>query len=194
MAAAQPVRSVSNTLLTLLVLALSRAGRSAALQLGDRRRDDLGQQRADCTGDGACWVFISCACTRSSGAIIPIDELWRSVAVVAAADRVRRPGDARRVRHRGLFVLLLLAVFPLLAGVLLVGGVAGLPYVDTNDWGGLMLDVIISFVTVAGALPLGILLALGRRSQLPVDQVSCPSDSSSCGVACRCSRFCSCRP
>ena len=34
-----------------------------------------------------------------------------------------------------------------------------------------MLDVIISFVTVAGALPLGILLALGRRSQLPVMQV-----------------------
>jgi general L-amino acid transport system permease protein len=43
-----------------------------------------------------------------------------------------------------------------------------LPYVDSDDWGGLMLCVIISFVTVAGAIPLGILLALGRRSQLPV--------------------------
>jgi general L-amino acid transport system permease protein len=65
-------------------------------------------------------------------------------------------------------VLLLLTVFPALAGVLLVGGVPGLPYVDTSQWGGLMLDVIVSFVTVAGALPLGILLALGRRSQLRV--------------------------
>src|SRR5882724_6745542 len=64
--------------------------------------------------------------------------------------------------------LRLLTVFPLLAGILLVGGVAGLPFVDTSLWGGLMLDVIISFVTVAGALPLGILLAIGRRSQLPV--------------------------
>ena len=45
---------------------------------------------------------------------------------------------------------------------------AGLPYVDTIEWGGLMLDVIISFVAVAGSLPLGILLAFGRRSQLPV--------------------------
>jgi general L-amino acid transport system permease protein len=71
-------------------------------------------------------------------------------------------------RHRGRAVLLLLTVFPLLAGVLLVGGVPGLPYVDTSQWGGLMLDVIVSFVTVAGALPLGILLALGRRSQLRV--------------------------
>ena len=72
------------------------------------------------------------------------------------------------VRHRGLFLLLLLTVFPFLAGFLLVGGVPGLPEVDTSEWGGLMLDVIISFVTVAGALPLGVLLALGRRSELGV--------------------------
>src|SRR5262249_3171273 len=52
--------------------------------------------------------------------------------------------------------------------VLLWGGVLGLDYIDTTLWGGLMLDVIVSFVTVAGSLPLGILLALGRRSQLPV--------------------------
>src|SRR5258706_9339987 len=76
-----------------------------------------------------------------------------------------------RVRHRGLFVVLLLTVFPVLAGILLVGGVPGLPYVDTSQWGGLMLDVIVSFVTVAGALPLGVLLALGRRSQLPVIRI-----------------------
>jgi general L-amino acid transport system permease protein len=44
--------------------------------------------------------------------------------------------------------------------------VLGLGYVDTSLWGGLMLDVIASFVTVAGSLPLGILLAFGRRSQL----------------------------
>jgi general L-amino acid transport system permease protein len=63
--------------------------------------------------------------------------------------------------------LALLTVFPILAGVLLVGGVLGLAFVDTTLWGGLMLNVIISFVTVAGSLPLGILLALGRRSVLP---------------------------
>jgi len=63
---------------------------------------------------------------------------------------------------------MLLTVFPAVAGLLLVGGIPGLPYVDTNLWGGLMLDVLIAFVTVAGSLPLGILLALGRRSQLPI--------------------------
>ena len=47
-----------------------------------------------------------------------------------------------RTRHRGLSLLLLLTVFPLLAGTLLIGGVPGLPYVDTSQWGGLMLDII----------------------------------------------------
>jgi general L-amino acid transport system permease protein len=55
-----------------------------------------------------------------------------------------------------------------LAAILLTGGVFGLAYVDTSLWGGLMLDLIVSFVTVAGSLPLGIVLAFGRRSQLPV--------------------------
>jgi general L-amino acid transport system permease protein len=54
------------------------------------------------------------------------------------------------------------------AAVLLMGGVLGLPFVDTSLWGGLMLDVIVAFVVVAGSLPIGILLAFGRRSQLPV--------------------------
>jgi len=59
-------------------------------------------------------------------------------------------------------------VLPALETVLLAGGVLGIRAVDTNLWGGLMLDVLIASVTVAGSLPLGILLALGRRSQLPV--------------------------
>ena len=75
------------------------------------------------------------------------------------------------MRHRWLWVLLLLIVFPVLAAVLLWGGVLGLAYVDTSLWGGLMLDVIASFVTVAASLPLGILLAFGRRSQLPVVRI-----------------------
>jgi general L-amino acid transport system permease protein len=68
-------------------------------------------------------------------------------------------------------VLLLLIAFPIVAGILLWGGVFGLPFVDTTLWGGLMLDIIVSFVVVAASLPIGILLAFGRRSQLPVVRI-----------------------
>jgi general L-amino acid transport system permease protein len=78
------------------------------------------------------------------------------------------PVMRQHVCHRGIWVLLLVTLFPLLAGLLLVGGAAGLPFVDTSLWGGLMLDVVICFVTVAGALPLGVLLAFGRRSRSPI--------------------------
>jgi general L-amino acid transport system permease protein len=46
--------------------------------------------------------------------------------------------------------------------------VFGLPRVDTNNWGGLMVNVTLAFVAVAGSLPLGIALALGRRSHMPI--------------------------
>jgi general L-amino acid transport system permease protein len=44
----------------------------------------------------------------------------------------------------------------------------GLDRVETRQWGGLTLTLIIAAVGIAGALPLGILLALGRRSTMPV--------------------------
>ena len=51
---------------------------------------------------------------------------------------------------------------------MLYGGIFGLERVETRQWGGLTLTLIIAAVGIAGALPLGILLALGRRSTMPV--------------------------
>jgi general L-amino acid transport system permease protein len=52
--------------------------------------------------------------------------------------------------------------------VLLLGGVFGLSEVETRLWGGLLVTLVISYVGIVGSLPLGVLLALGRRSELPV--------------------------
>jgi general L-amino acid transport system permease protein len=160
--------SVTNTLLTLLVLALLWLVVPPFFNWAIKNATLAGSSRADCSGDGACWVFIKQRLHTFFWGHYPDEELWRLAAVAGLLIAFTVPVMRDSVRHRGLFVLLLLALFPLLAGVLLVGGIAGLPYVDTSLWGGLMLCVIISFVTVAGALPLGILLALGRRSQLRV--------------------------
>jgi len=51
---------------------------------------------------------------------------------------------------------------------LLVGGVLGLPEVETRLWGGLLVTLVISFTGIILSLPLGIVLALGRRSGLPI--------------------------
>jgi general L-amino acid transport system permease protein len=163
--------SVTNTLLTLLVLALLWLVVPPFFEWAVTNATVGGDSKEACTGDGACWTFIKLRLHTFFWGHYPDAELWRLLVAAALLIAFATPVMRDRVRHRGIFVVLLLTLFPLLAGILLVGGAAGLPFVDTNLWGGLMLDVIISFVTVAGALPLGILLALGRRSQLPVVRI-----------------------
>jgi len=48
-----------------------------------------------------------------------------------------------------------------------------LPHVGTNAWGGLFLTLVISGIGITFSLPAGVLLALGRRSHLPVIQLIC---------------------
>ena len=70
-------------------------------------------------------------------------------------------------------LLYALVIFPIVAGFLLVGGVLGLPVVETAVWGGLFLTLVVSYVGMAMSLPLGIILALGRRSKMPIVQWVC---------------------
>jgi general L-amino acid transport system permease protein len=58
-------------------------------------------------------------------------------------------------------------------GVLMWGGVPGLPYVENELWGGLILTLILATFGIACAFPLSILLALGRRSGMPAIQGLC---------------------
>ena len=53
------------------------------------------------------------------------------------------------------------------------GGQFGLRYVPTRDWGGFMVTIILSYVGIVVSLPLGVVLALGRRSHLPVVKLLC---------------------
>ncbi len=160
--------SVSNTLLTVLVLVLLGMVLPPFLNWMVLDATISGSSKAACTGSGACWTFIKLRLHTFFWGHYPSEELWRLAAALGLLALFGVPVMRERNRHRGLFVILLLTVFPVLSGILLIGDLPGLPYVDTSQWGGLMLDVIISFVTVAGALPLGVLLALGRRSELPV--------------------------
>jgi general L-amino acid transport system permease protein len=163
--------SVFNSILTIIVLIAAGLILPPLVRWGVTHATISGTSRAACTGDGACWTFIRVRFPRFFYGSYPSGQQWRVdlafVLLIAFCVPVLRDG----VRHKWIWLLLLLTVFPAIAGVLLWGGVFGLTFVDTSLWGGLMIDVIASFVTVAGSLPLGILLAFGRRSQLPVIRV-----------------------
>ncbi len=74
---------------------------------------------------------------------------------------------------RPLVIGWLLAV--LISGLLLAGieGIPWLPPVSTNVWGGLLLTFVLALVGIVACFPLGVLLALGRRSSLPLVKLLC---------------------
>jgi len=130
-----------------------------------------GSTKQDCSGEGACWVFIKVHLSQFIYGFYPEDERWRVnlTGILFLLGAV--PALSDRVPGRKWATLYLLFVFPLVAYALLVGGMFGLELVETPKWGGLMLTLVISVIGITASLPLGILLALGRRSRLPVVRV-----------------------
>jgi general L-amino acid transport system permease protein len=161
-----------NTALTIIVVALIAYVVPHVVRWAVLEATWSGTSRAACLSDGACWSFIGNRLPLFFVGRYPPEERWRVIAallvLIAFAWPVLHGG---RVRHRGIWLILLLTLCPLMVGVLLLGGVFGLPFVDTSLWGGLMIDVVVTFVTVAVAVPFGIVLALGRRSDFFVLRV-----------------------
>ena len=134
--------------------------------------DFAGASRADCTGGGACWVFVKARIGQFLYGFYPAGERWRvnlAFALLAAASvALLWPG----LRRKGTIALLLLLLFPPIAGILFHGG-GGLPVVETAKWGGLFLTLVVAGVGIVASFPIGIALALGRQSRLPAIKALC---------------------
>jgi len=125
-----------------------------------------GHTKADCVDGGACWVFIHAKLKLFTYGFYPADQLWRAnlaigltaiSVVLVALEKV-----SRRVK-----VITILTI-PFIVGILLSGGILGLSHVDTSQWGGLLLTLVIALVGIVVSFPIGLLLALGRQSKLPI--------------------------
>ena len=117
---------------------------------------------------GACWPFIDARLGYFTFGRYPVDERWRVILCGAIFLALLVPLLTPRAPFKRLNAILFFAVFPFIAFFLLLGGYFGLPYVETPLWGGLMVTLVISYVGIVTSLPLGILLALGRRSKMPI--------------------------
>jgi general L-amino acid transport system permease protein len=122
---------------------------------------------------GACWAFVNAKFEQFMYGRYTISERWRVNVTAVAFVALLVPLLMPRAPYKAANALLFFFVFPIFAFVLLVGGWFGLRYVPTQQWGGLLVTMVISFVGIAVSLPLGVLLALGRRSKLPVVKMLC---------------------
>jgi general L-amino acid transport system permease protein len=129
----------------------------------------LGDGREACQANtGACWVFIKVRWHQFLYGFYPDGQAWRVVIAMALLLLSLVPMFKLELPRRGLWLGLGLTVAPAIAVALLLGGFAGMEYVETSRWGGLMMTFIISYAGILVSLPLGILLALGRRSKMPI--------------------------
>ena len=165
--------TVSNTILTVAAVLFLLWFIPPILDWAFISADWSGDTRDACSREGACWVFIKVWFRQLMYGRYPVDEIWRInlayfIAVVAGA-LLFVPG----LRGKPWIGLFLLVGFPIIAFYLFVGGRFGLVEVETPLWGGLFLTLVISAVGIAASLPIGIVLALGRRSNMPVVRALC---------------------
>jgi general L-amino acid transport system permease protein len=133
-----------------------------------------GASRADCLASpshpemGACWAFVVDKISFFTYGFYPIDQRWRvDVFFVLLAFGVVWMAwlDAPR---RDIGVAYFFVVMPIASLILLLGWpLIGLPRVATTSWGGVLVTVVVSAVGIVFSLPIGIALALGRRSHMP---------------------------
>ncbi len=133
-----------------------------------------GSSRSDCLAEtvghpvGACWPFITAKFSQFVYGFYPESERWRADLTFVLGGVLLLPLLIPRAPFKITNAVLFFGVFPVIGYFLLVGGAFGLPYVETRSWGGLLVTLVVAVTGIAASLPLGILLALARRSELPV--------------------------
>ena len=115
--------------------------------------------------EGACWAFIIGSFEFFVYGWYPDTEKWRGnlsfiilIFAIVGVLKEKLPGKK--------YWLLFAGAFPFIAAWLLLGGF-GLKEVETSKIGGILLTVIIGITGISFSLPIGIVLALGRRSKMP---------------------------
>jgi general L-amino acid transport system permease protein len=120
-------------------------------------------------GTGACWAFIGQKWSYFVYTSYPLEQRWRVDATLLMGAILITwllwPNAPRKDIAAGLFFVL----FPIVGFILLMGWpLIGLPIVETHLWGGIFVSLLISLFGIVFSLPIGVLLALGRRSRLPI--------------------------
>jgi general L-amino acid transport system permease protein len=133
--------------------------------------DSQTQACRDIKGVGACWAVITEKHRFILFGTYPFEQHWRPALVcllfvgLYIVSAMRRFWNWRLIPIWGVTLTII--------GILMWGGVFGLPFVPQERWGGLPITLILSTFGLAFAFPLSILVALGRRSRMPAIKLLC---------------------
>jgi len=123
----------------------------------------------NCGREAACWPFIYEKLYMFIYGFYPREEVWRAdvfyglTALLIVIVRL-----VRDYKYKNRVILTMIVTYPIVSYVLIAGGFGLLPVVETHQWGGLLLTLIIASVGIVVSFPIGVVLALGRQSDLRV--------------------------
>lgn len=170
--------SIGNTVLTLIALYFIYSIVSTLIDFlfinavwsGIDRNACLAKEKGEHIG--ACWPYIKAYFPQFIYGRYPFEERYRIdlAFIIFAIGLILLMIPTVPFKRLNTFFMILL--FPLLSYILLVGGL-GLPHVETSKWGGLLVTLVVAITGIAVSLPLGIILALGRRSNMPLVRIVC---------------------
>ena len=160
-----------NALLTLLIIFLIIKSIPPSLSWMILDANISGDSKDACTGSGACWTYIKVWFKRFMYGMYPNELHWRinvAFVLVIALGMIGLFSTEKLKKYLPLYYVI---IYPIIAFLiiyyLISGGAFGLEWVETGAWGGLSLTFIVSFFCLIFCFPLGMILALGRRSTLP---------------------------
>ena len=130
-----------------------------------------GDTKEVCTGTGACWTFVKVWLRRFIYGMYPNELHWRINVTFIVLIALAFVGYFAGNKLKKFLTLYYVIIYPIIAFIfiyyLISGGSFGLEWVDTGSWGGLSLTFIVAFFCLIFCFPIGMMLALARRSDLP---------------------------
>jgi len=122
---------------------------------------------------GACWSFIYEKYRFILFGVYPWDEHWRPLVAMIIFLVLILGSCLKPVWKLGWWIVAIWVAGLVLVGVLMWGGVLGMRHVNQSQWGGLPLTLFLATFGAVLSFPLAILLALGRRSNMPAIRTIC---------------------
>jgi len=118
---------------------------------------------------GACWSIIYKNFRFILFGFYPYEQQWRPFVAMMILFGLLYYSRNRNHWKKPLAYAWIIGLFTM--GLLMKGGIFGLPSVDSTQWGGLPLTLLLAVFGLTAAYPLGVILALGRRSKMPAVKV-----------------------
>jgi len=119
-------------------------------------------------GTGACWAFVERKLSFFVYGAYPREMVWRVNLTLLLGAVLIVWLLMPRLPAKRLASILFFVVYPVVGFVLTSGFGDILPTITTNLWGGVFVSLLVAVVGIVMSLPIGIVLALGRRSNLPI--------------------------